>query len=181
MADDERLAAVLATNRAHGSVGEQSLDFAIAHADRYVECVPSDASTLIDLGSGGGLPGLVIAVRLPDLAVTLVERRTNRADQLARSVRALGLTNVTVRAEDVSQTAQSCGAAFDVVTARSFAAPPIAARWAATFLRPGGLLLVSNPPVDGDERWNPALLMEHGLDAVHVMNGIRVMQRHDGV
>ena len=51
---------------------------AVAHADAFAAALPSSAA-VVDLGSGGGLPGLVIAVRRPDLRLTLVERRAHAA------------------------------------------------------------------------------------------------------
>ncbi len=90
--------------------------------------VPAAPDRLVDLGSGGGLPGLVVAVRCPWLQVTLVERRTRRADLLLRAVRSLGLgERVTVVADDVKVVAEAEPHGFEVVTARSFAAPPITA------------------------------------------------------
>ena len=128
MPDSDDLLAVLATNRSHGSIGEHSLVDAVAHATRYIDAIPDTARRLIDLGSGGGLPGLVIAYLRPDLEITLVERRSNRADQLLRSVRALGLSeHVVVLAEDVRAVGVRSPGAFDVVTARSFASPSITA------------------------------------------------------
>ena len=79
MTDDTRLLAVLDGIRERGAIGEASLDAAVAHAEQYLRHIPANARTLADLGSGGGLPGLVIAVRRPDLAVVLVERKIGRA------------------------------------------------------------------------------------------------------
>lgn len=160
MTDDTSLVEALAAIQARGAIGESSLQRAIEHAEQYVHKVPAPAGTLCDLGSGGGLPGLVIAVRCPSLHLTLVERRASRADLLRRAVRALDLIDrVEVVADDVRAVADRSPNAFDVVTARSFAAPPITAKWASALLRRGGLLIVSEPP-DGDPaRW-PADLLE---------------------
>ena len=51
---------------------------------------------LVDLGSGGGLPGLVLADAYPERAITLVDRREKRTDFLRRAVRRLGWEHVTV-------------------------------------------------------------------------------------
>jgi len=59
--------------------------------------------TLLDLGSGVGLPGVPLALSLPDHPITLVERRQKRASFLRIVVSQLGLRNVEVRAEDVRQ------------------------------------------------------------------------------
>jgi 16S rRNA (guanine527-N7)-methyltransferase len=164
MTDDSALLSALRAIQERGAIGEASLEHAIAHAEHYVMALPSTAATLVDLGSGGGLPGLVIAVRCPSLTITLVERRHSRADLLSRAVRALELTaRVTVVADDVRRLAAEAPASFDVVTARSFAAPAITAKWAGVLLRPGGLLIVSEPPATDESRWPPAVLLAAGL------------------
>lgn len=157
--NDDALLAALTAIQARGAIGEASLRRAVEHAEQYVGVLPSFAGTLLDLGSGGGLPGLVIAVRRPDLAVTLVERRHTRADLLRRAVRSLGCADrVTVRSDDVKVVAAEAPASFDVVTARSFAAPSVTARWASVLLRAGGLLVVSEPPQDDPARWPAEVL-----------------------
>ena len=79
--------------------------------------------TVVDIGSGGGIPGLVVANDRPDLAVTLVDRRQKCADFLERSVAALGFRDrVTVRCCDTSALILA-GERFDAVTARGFGPP----------------------------------------------------------
>lgn len=178
MNDDEALLSALRAVQARGAIGEASLVLAIVHAEQFVTALPAQVSTLVDLGSGGGLPGLVIAVRRPEIQVTLVERRQSRADLLSRAVRSLGLSGqVDVRAEDVRILAESAPGSFDVVTARSFAAPPITVRWAGVLLRAGGRLVVSEPPVDDMDRWPAALLVSSGLVDQGREQGVRVFLR----
>jgi len=178
MTDDTALLTALRAIQARGAIGEGSLERAVAHADQFVAALPKDAHTLADLGSGGGLPGLVIAWRSPRSRITLVERRATRADLLRRAVHALDLTErVTVLADDVRVLGERAAATFDVVTARSFAAPPITARWAGVLLRVGGILLVSEPPEDDADRWPAALLATHGLTDLGRDQGIRRFQR----
>jgi 16S rRNA G527 N7-methylase RsmG len=178
MPEFDDLLAVLATNRAHGSVGEQSLLDAVAHADQFVAVLPHTVATLADLGSGGGLPALVIAFRRPELRVTMIERRTNRADQLLRSVHALGLSSrVEVLGEDVRLAAARMPHCFDAVTARSFATPAITARWASELLRPAGVLVVSEPPTKSADRWPVELLASLALVDLGLSDGVRRLQR----
>ena len=175
---DEPLDEALAAIAARGAIGESSLQRAIEHAQQYVHKVPASAGTLCDLGSGGGLPGLVIAVRCPHLHITLVERRATRADLLRRAVRSLALDDrVEVVADDVQQVAQRSPGSFDVVTARSFAAPPITAKWAGRLLRPGGLLIVSEPPEDDPARWTATVLDAAGLVDQGRDQGVRTFLR----
>ena len=176
MPDDQVLLAALAAIRERGAIGERSLTDAVARADRFVDLIPASARNLVDLGSGGGLPGLVIAWRLPHLSVTFVERRASRADLLRRAVVALGLA-VSVRAEDVKILAVEAPRSFDVVTARSFAPPAITVRWAAQLLVDGGTLLVSEPPDPTSERWPAELLGRHYLSDTTIDQGIHVFCR----
>ena len=174
---DNELLAALADIQRRGAIGEASLPAAVAHADQFVVALPPTAQRLADLGSGGGLPGLVIAVRRRDLAITLVERRRSRADLLQRAVRRLRLEHVTVYSGDVREVAATEPNSFDVVSARSFAAPTITARWAGELLRAGGLLVVSEPPEDAAERWPDAVLEAADLTDLGVTGGVRRFQK----
>ena len=101
------------------------------------ELIDDRRGTLLDLGSGAGLPGLVLAMVLPDTAVTLLEPMERRCRFLAECVTELDLANVSVlrgRAEDVTMRA-------DVVTARAVAPLPRLARLAMGVVRPGGMVL----------------------------------------
>jgi len=178
LSDDEALLSALRAIRARGAIGEVSLEQAIVHAEQFVAALPAEVGTLIDLGSGGGLPGLVIALRRPEVYVTLVERRQSRADLLSRAVRSLGLSaHVAVRATDVRIVAELSHGTFDVVTARSFAAPSITARWAGVLLRAGGRLVVSEPPIDDVDRWPVRLLASSGLVDLGRDQGVRIFVR----
>lgn len=178
MTEDEALLAALAAIQERGAIGGAThLGEAIEHAEQFVAMIPMEARNLVDLGSGGGLPGLVIACRRPDLDVVLVERRRSRADLLRRAATALEFAGrVTVLDEDVSAVAGRQPRFFDVATARSFAAPPVTARWAAALLRPGGRLIVSEPPTDEPSRWPDALLSRYGLIGLGREQGVRCFQ-----
>jgi 16S rRNA (guanine527-N7)-methyltransferase len=125
---------------------------------------------VLDLGSGGGLPGLVLATYRPELELTLLEARQRACRFLREAVTALDLTQVTVveaRAEDAARR-PDLRESFDAVVARSFGPPAVTAECAIGFLRPGGRLVVSEPPGDeerdaADDRWPHAGLEELGL------------------
>ena len=178
MTDDTALLQALAVIQERGAIGEASLERAVEHADCYAACIPRAAVSLADLGSGGGLPGLVLAVRCPWVRITLIERRTKRADLLQRAVRALDVADrVSVVADDVQRVASSASHSFDVVTARSFAAPPITLRWASELLTTGGLLLVSEPPEEDPARWPIGELEARGMADLGREQGIRRFER----
>jgi 16S rRNA (guanine527-N7)-methyltransferase len=96
-------------------------------------------SALLDIGSGAGLPGVVLAMLLPDVQVTLLEPMARRMAFLDEVVTGLGLPNVTLlrgRAEDVRGQVSA-----DVVTARAVAPLDRLAGLAMPLVRPGGMIL----------------------------------------
>jgi 16S rRNA (guanine527-N7)-methyltransferase len=96
-------------------------------------------ATVCDIGSGAGLPGLVLAIRRPELRVTLVEPLLRRTTFLDEAVQRLGLSNVEVvraRAE-----ALHGSRVFDVVTSRAVAPLEKLLAWSMPLVRPGGQLL----------------------------------------
>jgi 16S rRNA (guanine527-N7)-methyltransferase len=102
------------------------------------ELVPAPCS-LIDLGSGPGLPGIVFAMLLPDLSVTLLEPMARRVTFLQECVAELGLANAEVvrgRAEDMTGQLTA-----DVVVARAVAPMDKLAGLALGLVKPGGLVL----------------------------------------
>lgn len=110
--------------------------------------LPADA-TVADVGSGAGLPGLVLAIARPDVRVTLIEPLLRRTTFLEEVVDRLDLTNVTVirgRADAVHGTAT-----FDVVTARAVAALDKLATWCLPLVAPEGALLAMKGTSAEDE------------------------------
>lgn len=103
------------------------------------ELVP-DQGELVDIGSGAGLPGIVLAMLRPRLHVVLLEPLLRRSVFLEECVSALDLPNATVlraRAEDKA----ASGISADVATARAVAPLDRLVGWAAGLLRPDGQLL----------------------------------------
>ena len=94
---------------------------------------------VLDLGSGAGLPGLVLAALRPDLTVVLVEPLLRRATFLSEVVAELALPQVVVRRARAEELAGQL--LVDVVTARAVAPLDRLAAWGLPLLRPGGLLL----------------------------------------
>ena len=103
------------------------------------ELVPPDA-TLIDVGSGAGLPGIPLALARPDLRVTLLEPLLRRTTWLEEILADLELPNVTVL-RDRAEAAQTAGVRADVVTARAVAPLDRLAGWCLPLVRPGGVML----------------------------------------
>jgi 16S rRNA (guanine527-N7)-methyltransferase len=108
-----------------------------------------DATTLADVGSGAGLPGMVLALARPDLTVTLVEPLLRRVTFLHEVTQTLGLPNVEViraRAEDLVGERR-----FDVVTARAVAPLERLVGWVLPLCRPGGAVLAFKGSAARDE------------------------------
>ena len=178
MTDDARLLVALAVIQAGGAIGERSLVDAVAHADRFVDLIPSGPRSLVDLGSGGGLPALVICWRRRDLSVTMVERRATRADMLRRAIVSLELgERATVVNADARLVCGESPAGFDVVTARSFADLPTTTRYVEALLSPGGVALISEPPADRSPLWASALSDHPALVDEGIYQGIRRLGR----
>ena len=99
-----------------------------------------DARVIADLGSGAGLPGLVLAAALPDARVALVEASARKCHFLREAVDAMALGNAAVVWSRVEEWADGIGEC-DVVTARAVAALPVLCEYAAPLLRDGGVLV----------------------------------------
>jgi 16S rRNA (guanine527-N7)-methyltransferase len=124
-------------------------------------------SRVVDLGSGGGLPGLVLADMWPETTFVLVEVSARRASFLRRSVVGCGWAGrvevLEDRAEAVGRDPARRGWA-DLVVARAFGPPAVAAECAAPLLRVAGRLVVSEPPDGGGgSRWPELPLAGLGL------------------
>jgi 16S rRNA (guanine527-N7)-methyltransferase len=114
------------------------------------------ARSALDLGSGGGLPGLVLALVDAAMRWTLLDGRERSAAFLSEAVAELGLEDrvrvVLGRAEEVGRDPDHRGR-YGLVVARGFAPPAVAAECAAALLEIGGHLVVSEPPGSRGERW----------------------------
>jgi len=132
----------------------------------------------LDLGAGGGLPGLVLAANIwPETHWVFVDAQTKRTEFLSEACEDLGLAGrvaiVNERAEVVARDASHRGH-YDLVVARSFGSPAVTAECAAPLLRVGGRLVVSEPPsTHVADRWPPSGTGEFGFSAAvgHVVHG----------
>ncbi|MEP4650489.1 MAG: RsmG family class I SAM-dependent methyltransferase, partial [Ilumatobacter sp.] len=112
-------------------------------------------------GSGGGVPGLVIAHDRPDLRVILVDRRAKRTDFLERAVRRLRWNDrVSVLCADASALRSRIDDVSAVV-ARGFGPPREALSFGAGIVRSGGRIVISEPP-SGD-RWAVDAFVDLGV------------------
>jgi 16S rRNA (guanine527-N7)-methyltransferase len=154
---------VLARAQALGFLGPGPVDRHVAHGRVLLGGLP-ERGRVLDLGAGGGVPGLVVATGRPELQLTLLEARERACRFLRQAVAALDAAQrvvvVEARAEEAARRPDQ-RETFDAVIARSFGPPAVTAECAVGFLRPGGRRVVSEPPDAGTGRW-PV----DGLDAL---------------
>lgn len=151
--------------QSRGFLGPGPIDPQIAHAEAFAALVGEPPGSYLDLGSGGGLPGLILGSTW-NVPGVLLDAQTRRTDFLTAAVDALGLADrvrvVDARAEEAARDPDLRGT-FALVTARSFASPAVTAECAVGFLRAGGELAVSEPPGPAGTRWPRAGLAQIGL------------------
>jgi 16S rRNA (guanine527-N7)-methyltransferase len=133
--------------------------------DAMPDLVPGGGARL-DLGSGGGVPGLVLALARPRERWVLVESVRKKSDVLRGFVGALGLANVEVLAEraEVLGRDPAHRGRYAVVTARACAALPVLAEYALPLLAAGGTLVSWKGPIDDEE-------LRAGAAAASVLGG----------
>jgi len=108
---------------------------------------------VIDVGSGGGLPGVILAIARPEWEVTLLDSLRKRCDFVSSAVQRLGLSNVTVvcaRAEDVGRD-EAHREAYDVAVARAVAEMRLLNELCLPLVRIGGLLVAAKGPDPSEE------------------------------
>lgn len=158
-----------------GTLGARPIDEVIEQARRFLAFLPSGPVRIIDIGTGAGVPGLVIAAERRDCHTTLVDRRAARMDALTRGVAATGLGDcvqvLTADVRDVGRMTEHSGA-YDVVVSRGFGPPSVTASLARPLLKDGGMLLVTEPPETEQSRWDLELLARVGFSAPHIEEGI---------
>lgn len=99
-------------------------------------------SSVIDIGSGGGMPTLPLAIVRPDLDITALDATAKKTAYIADTARELGLSNVhtiTGRAEEIAHTAVR--ESFDCATARAVAELRVLMEWCVPYVKKGGLFI----------------------------------------
>jgi len=155
-----------------GYLGPPPIEEHLAHAGGFADAYRlaqedgGGPALAADLGSGGGVPALPLALRWPESVWLLIESGERRAAFLAEAVSALGLAGrVTVRgqrAEEVGRDPELRGRC-DLVTARSFGPSAVTAECGGPLLVRGGALIVSEPPGGDPGRWPDSGLAALGL------------------
>ncbi len=119
----------------------------VADALTLLPFLPRDAHSLVEVGSGGGSPGIPLAIARPDVLVLLIEATKKKAAYLQSTVAALGLSNVTVsdqRAEDAGH--GKYRGTFDVAVARAVGELVFITEWCLPLVKRGGRVLAMKGP-----------------------------------
>jgi 16S rRNA (guanine527-N7)-methyltransferase len=114
--------------------------------------LPRESHQLADVGSGGGVPGLPLAILRPDVSITLIESTKKKAVFLRETIASLALSNVTVldsRAEDVGR--GKLRETFNVAVVRAVATLDWLAEWCLPLVRKGGKVLAMKGERAADE------------------------------
>jgi 16S rRNA (guanine527-N7)-methyltransferase len=127
------------------------------------------AANVLDVGSGGGLPGIVLAIVRPNMRVSMIDTVHKKTAFLTQVKAELGLANVTVYTARVEQLQVEDAQRFDVITSRAFANLSDFVNWSGHLLAPGGryIALKGVAPKDEQERVPPAWRIT-GVQPLHV-------------
>jgi len=166
---------VLREAQRRGSLGDRPIDEVIDHARQFLVPLAGLEGRVLDLGTGAGVPGLVIADARPDLRLTLLDRRAARMDALRLAVSGLRVGDrvkvVTGEADSVARDPAHAGR-YVAVVARGYGSPEVTARDARPFLFVGGILVVSEPPDRDPDRWPDAMLERLGYGPAERVGGV---------
>jgi len=133
---------------------------AVAPLQRHVQGRGLAAASLLDVGSGAGLPGVVLAICCPNLAVTCVDTVGKKAAFIKQAALAMGLGNLTglhARVETLTQP-------FDVICSRAFASLADFTSWSQAALAPGGVWMA----LKGKHPAEELALLPPGVAVFHV-------------
>jgi 16S rRNA (guanine527-N7)-methyltransferase len=165
---DRWLADLVATPGLTAVSGEEARRVHVEESLAALDVVRRFEGPIVDVGSGGGAPGIPLADALPDREVTLLEATRRKCEFLERWARELPNTRVICgRAEE--QPVDSWG----VAVAKALAPPPVAAEWCLPLVEPGGaVVLYVGPTAQADrvalvaselaaklDEWSPGLLV----------------------
>ena len=112
----------------------------------FLRVLPRRLASLVDVGSGAGLPGIPLKIVMPGLRVALIESRARRASFLSAAVRELELAGTDVVTARVEDYAREHPLAFDVVVMRCAGDFSGLARASSRLVHTGGLVVASGPP-----------------------------------
>ena len=138
----------------------------------YDAALFAEAETLIDVGTGAGLPGIPLAVYAPHIRVTLMDALQKRVRFLTEVTRAMGLTHtrcIHARAEEAAR-AKEHRAHYDIAVSRAVARMPVLLEYTLPFVRVGGSVLALKGRAYAEEA-------EEGKHAAQILGGGAIAAR----
>jgi 16S rRNA (guanine527-N7)-methyltransferase len=172
----ESLRRVLERAREAGFLGPGPVEAHLRHAEGFASAAEtalgSSPTSFADLGTGGGVPGLVLALHWSGARGILIDSNHRRCEALRRAAVDLDLGE---RIDVVEERAEQVGRPgphrerYEVVTARSFGEPAVTAEIAAGLVIAGGVMVVSEPPDPTTARWPADGLAELGFAAAELV------------
>lgn len=167
------LVELLEEGQRRGLIGPRPIGVHLEHARGFaralgrVSGVATPPPRVLDLGAGGGVPGLVLLVEWPETEFVWLDAAERSTEFLEMAVAQLKVSQrvqvIRGRAEDLGRS-PDLRSRFEVVVARSFGSPTMTAECSAPFLAVGGYLVVSEPPTGGGDRWDRDGLALLGLE-----------------
>jgi 16S rRNA (guanine527-N7)-methyltransferase len=159
-------------NRVHRLIGSSDRRWMVEHiildSLLFLAVLPGMSESLLDIGSGAGVPGIPIGIVRPEVSIVLVESRRKRVSFLATVIRELGLSRTEVvhgRAEGLI----SGGRRFDAVVARCAGAPKAVLDLGSYLVSPGGCVVIAG---------SPRVATGRDADSVAVANPMTGSPRH---
>ena len=148
-AGEQALLEIFEDGRRRGYLGPEPVRRHLEHSRAFAKLVGMPPERFVDLGSGAGVPGLVLATLWGDAEAVLVDANRRRCGSLEEAAERLGVASrVSVRCERAEVLARDpdLRGRFGLVVARAFGKPAVTAECAVGFLEPAGRLVVSEPP-----------------------------------
>lgn len=112
----------------------------------FLRVLPRLAGSMVDIGSGAGLPGIPLKVMEPALELTMLESRRRRASFLSTVIRELSLENAVLVHGRAEEAVEQLAGSFDAAVMRSVGRLDRVVPLAAKLVKPGGVVVVSGPP-----------------------------------
>jgi 16S rRNA (guanine527-N7)-methyltransferase len=145
----------------------------------YLEYIDNDSSkNLLDLGTGGGFPGIIIKLHKPLLNVTLVDSISKKINVVKDIISKLNLENikaVSSRAEDLGKRSPY-KKSFDYITARSVAPLDDLVKWSVNLIKPGGrLITLKGSDIEEELKRTRKKLFVENIDSFEVLNHRKII------
>ena len=160
-----------------GALTKAPVEQIIKHALSFAQAIPATAKRVVDLGSGAGVPGLIVALERPELELVLVDRRSGRTDSLVRAVLALDIADrVSVVCSEIEPMTRDPKwvKSFDGAISRGLGPPIQTLVLSRDLVKPGGVVVISEPPPTTQSRWDANQISQLGLQGPERLGSVAV-------